>query len=657
MRLETLNREIQRAQKQLLGDSPFFPGLKDDDQVGPESQSPSGDVKLSYGLSESSESAKWDLPPSIHADFARHDPSMFPEASSTVPDNTADQLRMIEAALNDRTGKPTTTIPIKDSSSCSGSSSIPWSAYLATQNKSQTSRHPRQATAEPRESFVEPTASEVADPTIGMDMEPSYTPTGSPACGSVLARLDPLTAGAQQERIHAEDPPAEPIPSSKSKKKRRHDDDAESEQVFVDGQPQEAASSSKSKKKQKRQNNDLARSDEIAIGLPKEQYKPRPSRSRSAQMTSEPIDYSVASERAAKRKLKRARTTESLVQSTQSPSSKKVKAMGEMGFTPNRSKEALTASGGNLEEAIEGLLNGSIAEKASDDQASQSRVHTAYIETTNAKSPTDAPVHAEEGLPNEDQQEAQLRQRREMIAVEIPHMTPPVLLQCEANETTSETYVTAHECIVPRDKSAELAEQTTVSSSKSSQKNSKKRKRSSRGDEQPVRSTGGAPSDVTTSNELLPGKTIEDRADEFPPEPPEEKKRERGRPRKVSRVITDEEELEDIALKSPSRVKSEELEVTEEPLQEVDANSKMSKESESGEIKKEEPEPVALTTESEHSPRTPAPQSENAVEAKTSTSVSARPLSQSPATKGKVPHRVGLSRRARIAPLLKIVKK
>ncbi|KAK8219176.1 hypothetical protein M8818_000908 [Zalaria obscura] len=47
-------------------------------------------------------------------------------------------------------------------------------------------------------------------------------------------------------------------------------------------------------------------SDDVNVGLPKEMYKPRPSRSRSAQVELEPIDYSVRPERTAR--IKRAKT-------------------------------------------------------------------------------------------------------------------------------------------------------------------------------------------------------------------------------------------------------------------------------------------------------------------------------------------------------------
>lgn len=51
----------------------------------------------------------------------------------------------------------------------------------------------------------------------------------------------------------------------------------------------------------------LGSDDMAAIGLPKEQYKPRPSRSRSTQIAVEPIDYSVRPEK--KAKVKRNATT------------------------------------------------------------------------------------------------------------------------------------------------------------------------------------------------------------------------------------------------------------------------------------------------------------------------------------------------------------
>jgi hypothetical protein len=75
----------------------------------------------------------WDLSASIQDDFARHEPvSMFPDASSTIPDNTLTQKRIIDEALSADKLLP---LPNPQVSPPSGNSpsSIPWSDYLATQ--------------------------------------------------------------------------------------------------------------------------------------------------------------------------------------------------------------------------------------------------------------------------------------------------------------------------------------------------------------------------------------------------------------------------------------------------------------------------------------------------------------------------------------------
>ncbi|KAJ9632390.1 hypothetical protein H2203_000795 [Taxawa tesnikishii (nom. ined.)] len=62
---------------------------------------------------------------------------------------------------------------------------------------------------------------------------------------------------------------------------------------------------------------DPLNSDDVAIGLPKERYVPRPSRSRSALVEQEPIDFSIVPEKAAK--IKRAKTLGSQPNDTSKP--------------------------------------------------------------------------------------------------------------------------------------------------------------------------------------------------------------------------------------------------------------------------------------------------------------------------------------------------
>ena len=71
----------------------------------------------------------WDLPASIRQDFQEHEPvSMFPDPSSTVPDNTMTQQRLIEGALTNQMLPP----PVQqiEEATASTASTIPWSTYL-----------------------------------------------------------------------------------------------------------------------------------------------------------------------------------------------------------------------------------------------------------------------------------------------------------------------------------------------------------------------------------------------------------------------------------------------------------------------------------------------------------------------------------------------
>jgi hypothetical protein len=79
---------------------------------------------------ERKEDNTWDLPASIRDQFLQHEPvSMFPDPSSTIPDNTLTQRRIIEEALSadQLLQQPNPHIPHPSGSSAP---SIPWSDYL-----------------------------------------------------------------------------------------------------------------------------------------------------------------------------------------------------------------------------------------------------------------------------------------------------------------------------------------------------------------------------------------------------------------------------------------------------------------------------------------------------------------------------------------------
>jgi hypothetical protein len=75
---------------------------------------------------------EWDLSASIRDDFVQHEPvSMFPDASSTVPDNTFTQKRIIEEALtaDQLLPLPNPQIRVPQESSAP---SVNWEEYMAT---------------------------------------------------------------------------------------------------------------------------------------------------------------------------------------------------------------------------------------------------------------------------------------------------------------------------------------------------------------------------------------------------------------------------------------------------------------------------------------------------------------------------------------------
>lgn len=71
----------------------------------------------------------WDLPASLKQDFQEHEPvSMFPDPSSTVPDNTMTQQRLVEQALSNQMLPP--TAQQGEEAAASTTSSFPWSTYI-----------------------------------------------------------------------------------------------------------------------------------------------------------------------------------------------------------------------------------------------------------------------------------------------------------------------------------------------------------------------------------------------------------------------------------------------------------------------------------------------------------------------------------------------
>lgn len=121
----TYGSSSNRTRGLLNPGSSLFNDLKADEQKGP------GATITQREETEpgnKSPEKTWDLPASLRQDFQEHEPvSMFPDPSSTVPDNTMTQQRLVEQALwNQMLPSPAQA----EEAAASTTSSFPWSTYL-----------------------------------------------------------------------------------------------------------------------------------------------------------------------------------------------------------------------------------------------------------------------------------------------------------------------------------------------------------------------------------------------------------------------------------------------------------------------------------------------------------------------------------------------
>jgi hypothetical protein len=145
-----------------------------------------------------------------------------------------------------------------------------------------------------------------------------------------------------------------------------------------------------------------------------------------------------------------------------------------------------------------------------------------------------------------------------------------------------------------------------------------------------------------------------------PEEPHIVKKRGRGRPRKYPKPTEDAGRQDQVSLKVESVASSEDKNSpgVAEPLKELDANPKTSASDLAS------PEDIKAVTKHDGTPVEPAKilliptePSEDLIEEPKREPANKAPNSESSILKGKVPYRVGLSKKARITPLLNIMKK
>lgn len=233
---------------------------------------------------------------SFQAGFIDHEPAMFKESGSTVPDNESSHERMVEQALRSKSYRAPSSPGIKlvDSDELPRSSSFPSSASEQT---GSAKSHRTQNLSAPagghgaQENATSHQTHDTDERHRGQSFDPVHgsndTVIPAPATAVMVAPSDKASVQRSSPTVHIEvhEMKAQTLPEPATTS-------IESAQKAGRGR----------KRKIQEESSEPLNSDDLAVGLPKERYKPRPSRRRATQTAEEQIDYSVVPEKAAKSK-------------------------------------------------------------------------------------------------------------------------------------------------------------------------------------------------------------------------------------------------------------------------------------------------------------------------------------------------------------------
>ena len=236
---------------------------------------------------------------SLQTDFQNHEPAvMFKDTGDTVADASSEQQRLYDQVLASNKGLSTSMTKDAQPGLEQNSSSIPWTASdiadSAKSKKSQRATNAEQQADVPADGLAD--KEDVRAREAVADAEEA-TPNDGEEGG---------LAGSQSRKVAKQDESAPQKPKSSPMVEIRRQ---ESRKAMADSEAAtktQRASKGRSRKVEEESSEPL-NSDDKAIGLPKERYQPRPSRRRATQVSEEPIDYSIRPEQAAK--VKRTKST------------------------------------------------------------------------------------------------------------------------------------------------------------------------------------------------------------------------------------------------------------------------------------------------------------------------------------------------------------
>ena len=568
---------------------------------------------------------------SIREDFANHEPAvLFRDSGSTVADSSSAQQRLVEQALRNKKRLSTSAVNAAELGDQQKSSS-PWSVSEQTRSANSNGNENLQPA-----DGDELTAVDAAKNNQAMDGEEAVR-----LADKILERAYMETPFNPQLSPAVEiSQPEDEMPTlihEVSKRSRR---------------------ASKGRMREVVQNDiDPLNSEDAAIGLPKELYKPRLNRRRATDITEEPIDFSVRPEKAAK--VKRTKTTQASTRSTavEAPLDFAATAQSSRSKLLHTSdREDIPAGDTPADETTGGKVRDGDDLKSTEENPTpvESGRRLTQDVSPEGEQKTEGKIFVKPSMPSPKKKPASKSKRSHTTIFEdyvefVGSQRSPSLSQQQAKRKSALQDVKNEAIGNPKrkcrtivtdedDEEHELADKGDAKSAEEEDSPPKKRGRG-----RPAKAT--ARPKVKSANKVLEDSEDEDQDQSEIEEPP--KKRGRGRPSKTgsrsqAKVVPERETDNSFQApehdENPHKPSGVEVESQNQTLK---ANASTPK-----------------TSQTAKKMPTPSPEKPDTQQAATSQEAAKpSPTSHSPIkNSSKVPLRVGLSRRRLIPPLLKVMK-
>ncbi|KAF1834235.1 hypothetical protein BDW02DRAFT_569248 [Decorospora gaudefroyi] len=567
-----------------------------------------------------SKAAGWNLEGTMRNDYADHEPAMSHEPSSTVPNATMTQQRVLDVV--------NAPAMLDHESAAGGPRFIPphdvrfSDVFMSTEAAEQTESPSRELppTDSPSPIPLWPSTKNPEVPASQRSVQDSFIHlSGSPLRNEKFRAEDIRGQGGAPFEVNLG--VSLDLPPTIPPRSQRNEEDG----------------TRKSPRRRKSQVVAAPTSDDdlAAIGLPIEQYKPRPSRSRSLKINMEqPIDFSVRPEKPQKVPRRR-KTTTADVHAVKITTPEKVQQICDMGFTPSTTTTALKRNDDDVMQTIDWLITNNIGH---DELAPQSPTHTKPASKKDTETPVIDPETIQDIMRNLNEyrrDDAQNPQDVFQPTVASSAVIPPEPPNDATKSLTTDwppggaqaTSPMKVQVVIPKRSPKTVS--TPAPDSVDIPNKKAKRRKTTLDEPEPE------PEPITAASAR--------------PEVATEKKKGRGRPKNTKTVVA----TESIHENSEQGAKEES---NDEVLQTIEPNLPSGRAETASEITPKEMQ-MLDPAKSKSTIHAPKPPEKSPATASATPERSTKPTTASPITKGKATYRVGLSKRARIAPLLRTLKK